>query len=319
MIYRNFGSTNEKISVIGLGGHEFHPDGKPMGFSDSVEATLPGYEQSGFGGENRKAIVSKALDLGINLFDLTLDPEIKAMGRMLGNSSAYKELFIQTRPQGMVYNYDPENKKMANYSLLKAEVIRLLRLLKRDRIDILNFAFMKQAIDADPEYIDKIGSNIGQLKKEGFIRFASADTFSGNDTYVKQIASGYFDSIFINYGMRDTFIEDLVIPKVKERHMAVIGRELFMKGNIFKMAQEAGYDDKNWIAKTALKWVLSKEQLTSVMLGVANPMQLEKNVDVLENPKLSDEEVKILERIFRTEMYKKEYKTRSELFYNEKF
>ena len=56
----------------------------------------------------------------------------------------------------MVYSYDEFNKKMAEYDLLKAEVQRTLKLLQRDHLDFLNVAFMRSALEHDPEYIEKI-------------------------------------------------------------------------------------------------------------------------------------------------------------------
>ncbi len=319
MIYKNYGNTDIRLSRIGLGGHEFNDDGiTKCLIMQTKNAEKPGYKQEGYGGENRKAIVRKALDLGINLFDLTIDPEIEALGRNLNELSVKDEIFIQARPQGMVYTYDNENRKMADYLLLKNEVIRLINLVKRDRIDILNFAFMKNAVDADPDYIDKIGDNIRKLKKEGLIRYASADTFSGNDVYIKQIESQNFDSIYINLNFREKYILDQIVYKAKDNNMAVIGRELFMKGVLFKMALEAGIEDKSFVAKLALKWALNNEDITSVMVGVYDSAQLEDDVSVIENYKMTQDDYAVIEKIFATELFIREYNTHRENFLKEK-
>ncbi len=64
--------------------------------------------------------------LGINFLDVTIDSEKEALGRNLQEVRPPYEIFVQTRPAGMAYNYDPGNTKMADYSLLEAEVIRVL-------------------------------------------------------------------------------------------------------------------------------------------------------------------------------------------------
>jgi aryl-alcohol dehydrogenase-like predicted oxidoreductase len=312
MEYRKYGKADVKFSVIGLGGHEFGAGDHIKGFQDSKDAVKPGYTQKGFGGENRKAIVHRALDLGINVFDVTIDPEIEALGRLLEGKN---DVFIQTRPQGMVYSYDRANRKMADYSLLKKEVTRLTELLRRERVDILNFAFMQEALDSDPDYMNKMGENIARLKQEGLIRFASADNFSGNATYLAQINSGHFDSIFINYNFRDTHMEDYVIPKAMETETAVLTRELFMKAQLFKMAEEAGETDRALVARTTLKWIMGKPGVTTVMMGVANPEQLTGNLSVLESPELDKKEEELISKIQNTDLCRKELSERRAGFY----
>jgi hypothetical protein len=40
------------------------------------------------------------------------------------------EVYVQTRPEEMTYDRDPGNRKMADYALLKAEVERILTLMR---------------------------------------------------------------------------------------------------------------------------------------------------------------------------------------------
>ena len=203
MQYRRWGKVNVEISVIGMGGHEYLPDGRSRGFNENFDlAVTPEHIFEGFGQESRRKVLKIAFDHGINFFDVTQDSEKEALGRNLKEILPPYEIYIQTRPEGMVYTYDKFNKKMANYKLIKAEVLRILKLLQRDRLEFLNLAFMKSALDNDPEYLDKIRFNIFNLKKEGLIRFACADTFSGEYTYLKQIEAGCFDAVYINGSSR---------------------------------------------------------------------------------------------------------------------
>lgn len=301
MIYRKYGKTDVKLSVIALGGHEFYGDGRIKGFADSKESVTAGYIQKGFGEENRREIVFKALDLGINIFDVTIDPEIEAIGRLLEKTS--EEVFIQTRPQGMVYKYDRANRKMADYAEIKKEVVRILSMLRRDTLDILNFAFMQEALDDDPEYMYKIGDNISKLKKEGLIRFANADTFSGTDVYMQQIKSGHFDSVFINYNYKDCATMNVIAKAAEKNGMGVFCRELFMKGGLFKAANEMGIKDKSEVAKITLKWILNEPNITSIMVGVADALQLEANARVLDDIRIAESGKKILNALMNNPVF----------------
>ncbi len=308
MIYREYGKTGLKVSAIGLGGHEFGDGGLIRAFGENQKlAVTPGHIFDGFGGKNREEIVKKALDLGINIFDLTIDSEKEAMGRILKNLKPENEIIIQTRPEGMVYTYDPKNRKMANYTLIREEVVRILKLLGRETIDILNFAFMKEALEADPDYMDKIGCNIKKLKQEGLIRFASADTFSGDETYLKQINSGHFDSVFINYNINEQHVESKILSVVKEKGMGLLSRVAFRKGRIFRIAAEAGINDRDYTARILLKWIINNEMVTTIIIGVSDKFQLENNVKTLKNLVITDNEQQSLDKIFNTPMFMKEF------------
>ncbi|MFX0201164.1 MAG: aldo/keto reductase [Candidatus Hodarchaeota archaeon] len=305
MIYKKMGNNNAEISILSMGGHEYLPDGRSRGFNENFDLAIkPGYVFEGFGQERRKKILSLVFEHGINFFDVTQDSEKEALGRNLKEITPPYEIYIQTRPEGMVYAYDKYNKKMAQYELLKAEIQRGLRLLQRDHLDFLNIAFMRSALDHDPEYLEKIKYNIETLKKEGLIWFACADTFSGEYTYMKQIESGCFDAVYINFNFADYGGKRRILPAAKEKGLAVISREAFMKGELFKMGDEVGITDRSKLAQIGLKWNVSNEGVTTVVVGTNNPDHLLKNLEILNDLEINDEEKDIIEKIKTSSIYK---------------
>jgi aryl-alcohol dehydrogenase-like predicted oxidoreductase len=305
MRYKRLGSTDVELSLFGLGGHEYLPDGRSRAFNeDSKLAVTPGYIFDGFGQEKRERVLAAALAHGINLFDATVDSEKEALGRNLRQMTVPHEIYIQTRPEGMVYTYDPFNRKMAQYDLLEAEVRRGLGLLQRDRLDFLNVAFMQSALDHDPAYLDKIADNVARLKETGLIRYACADTFSGEATYLAEIETGCFDAVYINFNLADDCGRHKVLPEAQARGMGVLCREAFMKGALFKMGDEVGLADRNRLAQVALKWVLSHDAVTAVMVGVDTPEQLANNVQVLDDPALTADDLAIVEQLKMSPTYK---------------
>lgn len=298
MIYKQMGKMGINISIFSMGGHEYLPDGRSRGFNEDFErAVHPGHIFGGFGQERRKKVLAIAYKYGINFFDVTQDSEKEALGRNLQEMPPPYEIYIQTRPEGMVYTYDPYNVKMARYELLKAEVQRILSLLRRERLDFLNFAFMKSALDHDPEYLEKIGYNIDKLKKEGLIRFACADTFSGEYTYLRQIEAGCFDAIYLNLNFADIGGQRKVLPLAGEKGFGVISREAFMKGELFKMGEEVGVGERGLLSRVALKWNLAHPEVTTVIVGTNNPSHLMANLEVLKNLELTPEEQAIIEKV----------------------
>jgi predicted aldo/keto reductase-like oxidoreductase len=305
MLYKKLGQTGVEISILSMGGHEYLADGRSRGFNENFNlAVTPGYIFEGFGSDRRKNNLSIAFEHGINLFDVTQDSEKEALGRNLKEIRPPYEIYIQTRPEGMVYTYDQYNRKMGLYDLLKTEVQRSLKLLKRDHLDFLNLAFMQSALDHDPGYLDKIKSNVEHLKKEGLILFACADTFSGENTYLAQIDSNTFDAVYINFNLADYGPIRKVFPAATQKALGVISREAFMKGQLFKMADEIGFSDRSKLAQIALKWNLSHEAVTTVVIGTNNPEHLKKNLTILKNINLTDEDTHVIETLKTSEIYK---------------
>jgi predicted aldo/keto reductase-like oxidoreductase len=305
MIYRKLGNLDVDISVIAMGGHEYLPSGESRGFNENFElAVQPNYLFEGFGQVARKQVLTAAIENGINFFDVTLDSEKEALGRNLREVVPPYEIYVQTRPEGMAYTYDPYNEKMAKYELLKAEVQRMLKLLRRERIDFLNLPFMQAALDHDPEYLKKISNNIQTLKKEGLIRFACADTFSGEYTYLKQIEAKCFDAVYINFNFGDCRGAAKVLPLAHENGMGVITRETYMKGKLFKMAEEAGITDKSKVASAALKWSLTQDSITTAVYGTGKVKNLLGAIDVLRNLVFDEEDARIIAQIKKTKMFK---------------
>ena len=305
MIYRQVGGSGVGLSVVGLGGHEYLPDGKSRGFNeDRGEAILPGYTGVGYGGERRRELLSIAFDNGINFFDVTIDPEKEALGRNLKEVPPPYDVYIQTRPEGMGYTYDPFNRKMADFDLLRAEVQRCLKLLQRECIDFLNVPFMQAALDDDPEYMDKIRHNIESLKREGLIRFASSDTNSGEKTRLTQIEAGCFDSLAMNFNFVDFGARRAVLPMAKEKGLAVITREVFLKGALFRMGEEAGLADTDMLARVSLKWNLSVPEVTTALVGAHRSEQFLNSLSVLGDVELGDEEESVLNKLRESPTYK---------------
>ena len=304
MKYRKFGKLDIEISAISMGGHEYLPSGLSRGFNENIElAVRPDYIFDGFGQESRKQVLAAAFDNGINFFDVTMDSEKEALGRNLRDMPPPYPVYVQTRPEGMGYTYDENNVKMAQYPTLKAEVERILKLMQRDCIEFLNIPFMQCALDNDPEYLAKISDNIRALKQEGLIRYACADTFSGEQTYLKQLHAECFDAVYINFSFGDCRCLDKVFPCARGNGLGIIGREAFMKGKLFKMADEAGDIDKTRLAQAALKWCLAHDELSTVIYGTGKAKNLISAARAVDDFQRTEEELSIIARMKERKMF----------------
>ena len=318
MLYREIERTGTRLSLAGLGGHEFLPDGRSRGFNeDFAKATTPGVIFDGFGGPVRRGVVAAALKAGVTFFDATIDSEKEALGRNLAETGTQGEVFIQTRPEGMVYRNNPaniDNRMLADYPLLKAEVERGLARLDRGRLDFLKIGIEGSATANDPGFLARLIANVGRLKEEGLIAAACADTFSGEATYLAMVGTGAFDAIFLNFNFGDDFACDRVLPECARRGMGVFVREVFLKGALWKVGREAGISDRNAMARVAIKWVIAHGEVTVAVLGAKDEAELAANLAALESPEMTAEESQMLVAMKGTRAWR-EYRDEHLAFY----
>jgi len=291
------GRTGLHLTALALGGHEYLPDGRSRGFNEDMRLAIsPGHIGQGYGGPKRRQVLGAAYDLGINVFDVTIDSEKEALGRNLREMPPPYEVFIQTRPEGMCYSYDPNNRKLLDYALLRSEVQRGLTLLGRETLDFLNVGLLAWSIDSDPDYLAKLAHNLGALKQEGLIRCAVADSFSGERLYLAMLASDAFDAVNIDLNLGDALGLRRAIPAARGNRLGVIAREAFFKGELFHIGAACGIDDRSLLARVAIKWV-AQQQPDCVIAGVDNAGQLIANAAALESPSFSEEELETVTRL----------------------
>lgn len=296
MQLRELGRTGLRVSALSLGGHEYLPDGRSRGFNENMQlAVSPGHIGSGYGGPQRKQVLAAAYDLGINLFDVTIDSEKEALGRNLREMPPPHEIYIQTRPEGMCYSYDPGNRRMLDPGLLRAEVQRGLKLLGRDTLDLLNIGLLAWSIDGRPDYLERLAEGLSALRREGLVRHVVADSFSGERLYLAMLRSGAFDAVNLDLNLGDAQALSTVVPAARAAGLGVIAREAFFKGQLFRIGAAAGISDRTALARAALRWVAAAGPDT-VIVGVDNAAQLRANATAFE-AEPSDEDEELLARL----------------------
>jgi len=309
---RRLGHTGISVSCLALGGHEYLPDGGLKGIADDFDnAVQPGYRRPDFGGPERQEIVARALRRGVNYFDVTIDPEVEALGRALrehagdsaadsaGGSAGGSEVLVQARPQGLCYRYDPGNPGLLRPGRLRGEVRRLRDLLGRDAVDVLNLGIEREALDpatGNSDYLTMLADVLAELRADELVRLVACDTlFSGERQYVELIRSGCFDVVWLSFGPLSPAPRQVVLPLAREAGLGVVAREAFGKGSLFTAARAVGVDVAQAAAAAQL-WVLDHAEVAALAVGVRTVAEFDADADAAAGG-FSDRDRELLDRV----------------------
>lgn len=210
--YRVLGRTNEKVSILGLGGYHM---GMPSE-SDGIK------------------IVRTAIDNGINFLDNCWDyhdgeSEIR-MGKALQDGYRQK-VFLMTKIDG-------RDEKTATDQLNES-----LKRLRTDTIDLVQFHEVIR--DSDPDWIFRENGAINSLikaKKSGKIRYIGFTGHKSPDFHLKMLETGIknnfiFDTVQMPLNLMDAHYESFekkVLPVLLNHKIGVLGMKPLGAGILLK-------------------------------------------------------------------------------------
>jgi D-threo-aldose 1-dehydrogenase len=300
MRYRTLGRTGLSVSELALGGLFV------ASFSSPIETA--------------RATVRRALDLGINYIDTapTYGDSEEVLGRVLEGER--RPFVLSTKLGGRPQPFRPRD-----VACLRASVEESLRLLKRDRVDIL----MIHEPDRPGQYdwwTDGDGVRgpvlelLESLKKEGTIRFTGLGGTTAHEL-ARLVACGKFDVVLtaFNYSLlwREAALE--VIPAARAQNVGIVlgsplqqqalsrrydeqiergapwlskaRREQFRA--LYRFLDDIGMD----IAECGIRFVLSNPDVSCALSGAASPAEVERNAEAASRGPLPTDVLKRLDAI----------------------
>jgi aryl-alcohol dehydrogenase-like predicted oxidoreductase len=192
MKYRVLGRTGYPVSELGFGGHEYRrPLPTTLGRWGKIDL-----EQFRKGQSRRNHIIKRAIDTGINFFDVTQPEEHKSLGLALKETNARERVYIAImilRPFDQI-----KDKPITEWQqFLFDDVNEKLALLQSNYADVLNvhmpeISFSRKRLSAALEVFNA-------LQREGRIRRLGAS--SHQIRFLAEIIRKYdcFDSVMVRY------------------------------------------------------------------------------------------------------------------------
>ena len=318
MEYRTFGSTDIKISTLGLGC-----------WDASVSQAEPG---DGYG-DLMGAAIDRAVDMGINCFDTSpaygMGKSERTLAKALGPRR--KDVVLVTKcGSGGMYKDRPRGRDGRRESVL-ALVEGSMQTLQTDYIDVL----LLQHPDTTTPFEETMGA-LDTLVQQGKVR-----AIGWCDLTMDQLkeceATRRVDVVQYQFNMIDRRMEQEIIPYCQQQGMAVmvwgpLGSGLLAgtfteqknfadgdwrgRGDVPGVT-EGMYDQDVWqrnvrlvddlklIAKNrsktmpqlALRWVLSNSAVNVALVGCMNVQELEENMGALDWT-LSGEDMRQIDDVF---------------------
>jgi predicted aldo/keto reductase-like oxidoreductase len=108
----------------------------------------------------------------------------------------------------------------------------------------------------------------------------------------------------INFNFGDYRGEEKVLPRAHGKGMGVFARETFMKGKLFRMAEDIQFNDSNRLAHAALRWTLAHDDVTTVVYGTHTQSELLNALQVLKNPQFTEDDRSLLAQIEKSDAFK---------------
>ena len=306
MQYRTLGKSGIPVSLASYGG------GGPSQFGKAADLNA----------RERRDLIARALDLGINLFDTAAnygDSEIWLGEALKGfKRDSYLIATKWTWKTGTDDLPDPND--------LLASFERSLQRLNTDYIDIMQIHGILPGRYRD--ITDKFASTLLMLKEQGKARLIGFSEMMVQDprhTVPQQALEEHpdiWDTIMLKYGILNQYAAKKVLPLAQEHGVAILN----MAPVRFTLTRQYEFEQllENWRAegeidvdhskiRDGFDWLINEDvpsiiaagykfaadhpAISTVITGTSNIRHLEDNVAAFANPSLSDDHTRLLHQL----------------------
>jgi predicted aldo/keto reductase-like oxidoreductase len=160
--------------------------------------------------------------------------------------------------------------------------------LKRFGLDNLDFFLFPYAGKRETVLNEGVLKAMEQLKKQGKTRFVGIASHSDTEEALLAAAdSGIFELAMIGYNYKTKNRESLntAISKAIQTGIGIVAMKTTAGASREKSGPPLNTD-------AALKWVMQNENISSIVSGMSSLEELQKNLAMIQNLKMSDQELK---------------------------
>lgn len=295
MEYRRLGKTNIWISAVCMGGHWKRIDTMLKGKQNAGYSQPDADEQTKFH-ENRYEVVSRCIDLGINLIDACTGGEVMAYAKAL-----------KGRREKMFLNYSWFEKEMRSEEWRKTDKLLEgldsgLREAGLEYVDLWRVTCLEKGGNHTDGEVEQMMAALEKARKQGKCRFTG---FSSHDRpWIKKMIEKYPEVVQVvvspyTAGSR-VLPKDSVFESVIKNDVGFLGIKPFASNSLFKGDSSLNSptreeDDK--LARMAIRYILCNPAISAPIPGLINTHQVENVAAAIkERRQLDGEEKAMLDR-----------------------
>ena len=306
MLYRTLGKSGIPVSIASYGG------GGPSQFGKAAGLTA----------SQRRDLIVRALDLGINMFDTAAnygDSEEQLGQALTGVPRA--SFLIATK-----WTWKTPDGNLPHTDSVISSLERSLRRFNTDVIDIMQIHGIRP--ENYFELTERYVPALQNLKEQGKVRLIGFSEMMTDDSKhtVPQTAleehPEVWDTIMLKYGILNQYAAKEILPLAQKHGVAILN----MAPVRFTLTRQHEYEQllQNWREegdidvdhpklRNGLDWLITEDApsiiaagykfaadhpgISTVITGTSNIKHLEENVAAFENPTLPDEHMELLKQL----------------------
>ncbi|MDR2641495.1 MAG: aldo/keto reductase [Planctomycetaceae bacterium] len=271
MIYRTYGKTGKKVSLMGVGTSRFDPNNSL--FSKNVDLVL------------------QAIELGINYFDTAPTYASGASEKILGTAFAQtkKEIFTVTKS---MLSMEPTADDVLRRIEMSLKTLNVSRITFFHLWSLLNIQQYRQIIVPDGPFEGAL-----KAKDRGLVEHICFSAHCSGDEVTEILHDGLFDGVTLGFNALNFHYRIDGLNKAYEMGLGVavmnpLGGGLIPKNpDYFQFLQEERYS----IVDSALRFVASHKEVSTVLVGINNERDLLEGVQAFsEKNLLSEKKLEVL-------------------------
>ena len=298
MEYRRLGKTGLMVSAVCMGGHWKRIDKMVPGvFRDkswlSADLDNPEFMQ------NRRQVVSRCIELGVNYIDACTIEEVITYSRALKGRRDKMYLGYSW------YQKEPRRKEFRTVNKLIESLDEGLKTASLDYVDLWRVTLPAEELPdlAELQRIeDATFGALAKAKKDGKVRFSGISTH--NRPWLKSLIENYPNEMQVACTPYTAASKELpadsVFAAIRKHNVGVFGIKPFADTSLFKgdgSLNSPFKEEDDQRARLAIRYILGNPAITAPIPGITNIQQLENAAKaVAERRKLDPKEVSQLEQ-----------------------
>ena len=292
MQLRPLGKSGLHVSEISFGGVEL---GLPYGIKEPGEQAMLAAEEAG-------VLVREAIDRGINFFDTarSYGTSETVLGQALAGRR--EQVLIATKCP-MLKTEDPDLSRPGGVrTYIEQNLTESLTQLRTDYVDA--YLLHEGRVWSSPH--DEAVEALQALKQQGRVRQIGLSAYS-SELYLRALDAGWCDLLQVAYHLLDPSRGTLLFPRAEAAGVGIVARSVLFKGILTEKARYL-HEKLQWVyaytrqyeallspkaptlATLAIKFALSRPEISSVVLGLDRADYLDAALHVADGDYLSPEE-----------------------------